>query len=294
MGRAGGSGGHRSGGGMHSSGGHRSGGSSFSSGGGRSRSSSSGMSSRPSGGFGRPRGSFDSGPRSGFGYRSSPPPRPNGGFRHSAPPPPSSRGFGYSTSPLGHRSGIGCSSILAIPITIVGIIILCLTVGTSCSSCSSSFHSDTSISAPFVPGANNQGTNQVSYATSRGTYFEDNLEMHLSSSVFDNNMKKFKDQTGITPFVYTCSLVNGSTSPSDGDLDAVYNKLGLKDSVLLIYQEYNDTYGVWVYIDDSISEEQFPTACIDAMEDYIVSNYDGSMSNAELLSGAFIATLDII
>ena len=290
MGRAGGSGGHRSGGGMHSSGGHRSGGSSFSSGGGRSLSSSSGMSSRPSGGFGRPRSSFNSSPRSDFGHH-SPPPRPHGGFRYSAPPPPSSRGFGYST---GHRSGIGCSSILAIPITIVGIIILCLTVGTSCSSCSSSSHLDTYISAPVVPGANNQGTNQVSYATSRGTYFEDNLEMSLSSSIFDNNMKKFKDQTGINPFVYTCSLVNGSTSPSDDDLDAVYNKLGLKDSVLLIYQEYNDTYGVWVYIDDSISEEQFPTACIDAMENYIVSNYEGSMSNAELLSGAFIAALDII
>lgn len=291
MGRAGGSGGHRSGGGMHSSGGHRSGGSSFSSGGGRSRSSSSGMSSRPSGGFGRPRGSFNSSPRSGFGHHSSPPLRPNGGFRHSAPPPPSSRGFGYST---GHRSGIGCSSILAIPITIVGIIILCLTVGTSCFSCASSFHPNTSMSSPFVPGANNQGTNQVSYATSRGTYFEDNLEMSLSSSIFDNNMQKFKDQTGINPFVYTCSLVNGSTSPSDGDLDDVYSKLGLKDSVLLIYQEYNDNYGVWVYIDDSISEEQFPTACIDAMENYIVSNYEGSMSNAELLSGAFIAALDII
>lgn len=245
MGRAGGSGGHRSGGGMHSSGGHRSGGSSFSSGGGRSRSSSSGMSSRPSGGFGRPRSSFNSSSRSGFGHHSPPPPRPYGGFRHSAPPPPSSSGFGYST---GHRSGIGCSSILAIPITIMGIIILCLTVGTSCSSCAFSSHPDNSISAPFVPGANNQDISQVSYATSRGTYFEDNLEMSLSSSIFDNNMQRFKDQTGINPFVYTCSRVNGSTSPSDGDLDAVYNKLGLKDSVLLIYQEYNDTYGVWVYI----------------------------------------------
>lgn len=283
MGRAGGSGGHRSGGGMHLSGGHRSGGSSFSSGGGRSRSSSSGMSSRPSGGFGRPSGGS-------FGHH-SPPPRPHGGFRHSAPPPSSSSGFGYS---IGHRSGIGCSSILAIPITIVGIIILCLTVGTSCSSCAFSSHPDNSISAPFVPGANNQDISQVSYATSRGTYFEDNLEMSLSSSIFDNNMQKFKDQTGINPFVYTCSRVNGSTNPSDSDLDAIYNKLGLKDSVLLIYQEYNDTYGVWVYIDDSISEEQFPTACIDAMENYIVSNYEGSMSNAELLSGAFIATLDII
>lgn len=287
MGRAGGSGGHRSGGGMHSSGGHRSGSSSFSSGGGRSRSSSSGMSSRPSGGFGRPRGGFGSRPRSGFGYHSSPPPRPHGGFRLSAPPPPSSRGFGYSTSPLGHRSGIGCSSILAIPIIILGIIIFCLTASSSCSSGS---YSEPFTSASIVSGVNSQ----VSYATSRGTYFEDNLEMSLSSSTFDSNMKMFKDQTGINPFVYTCSLVNGSTNPSDSDLDAVYNKLGLKDSVLLIYQEYNDNYGVWVYIDDSISEEQFPTACIDAMENYIVSNYEGSMSNAELLSGAFIVTLDII
>ena len=283
MGRAGGSGGHRSGGGMHSSGGHRSGGSSFSSGGGRSRSSSSGMSSRPSGGFGRPRSSFNSSPRSDFGHH-SPPPRPHGGFRYSAPPPPSSSGFGYST---GHRSGIGCSSILAIPIIILGIIIFCLTAGSSCSSGS---YSEPFTSAPIISGANSQ----VSYATSRGIYFEDNLEMSLSSSIFDNNMQRFKDQTGINPFVYTCSRVNGSTNPSDSDLDAIYNKLGLKDSVLLIYQEYNDTYGVWVYIDDSISEEQFPTACIDAMENYIVSNYEGSMSNAELLSGAFIATLDII
>lgn len=290
MGRAGGSGGHRSGGGVHSSSGSRSGGGGFSTshssghgGGSSSNRGGGGFSSPPShGGFSSPPsygGSFDRPPR--HHGRGAPPPPYSG--RIDAPPP----------LPPRHHSGggrAGCFSVVSSILAVVGVFLIVIMFNSchSCTTCAPNSSHSTRNDYRDEP-VHDEPVEGTQYKTSKGTYFEDNLEMELNTSAFTSNMDKFKQQTGITPFVYTCQTVNGTTTPEDGDLDAIYRKLGLSNAVLLIYQERDNQYDVWVYIDDNISEQKFPTSAIDKMEDYVVSNYEGNMSNAQLLSGAFLA-----
>lgn len=259
MGRSGGSGG------MHSSGG-RSGGSGFSSGSNRTSSSSHSSPSTPP--------SYDR--------------RPN--FREHRPPPPRCNSRSYRRTYHTGTQNLGCS-IVSLITSLLGLFVIvglvfALQGFVSCVSCLSS-------------GSNNQHTqsnyqeySEPNFKTEKGEFFEDNLEMDLNTATFERNMKKYKDTTGITPFVYTCQSFNSGTEPINAELKSLYKRLGLSNAVMLVYQEKNNTYGVWVYIDDAVTVEQFPDKNIDIMTDYVISNYEGNMSNAQLLSGAFLATLN--
>lgn len=287
MGRAGGSGGRSGGSGGFRSSGSRSGSSGFST----SKPSSS---SSHSSGFSSPsrRSTPPPPPR-----RSAPPPPP----RHSPPPPrynnygrPSRFHNGYS----GGYSRGGCLGAVAAVIGLVAIVmgLIFLSNCISCAGCLGCLPSqvlDTGNHGgdPGNNPPNNPGSVANNYATERGAYFEDHLEMNLNTSAFERNMQEYKTKTGINPFVYTCESYNGRTDLTDGDLESIYSRLNLKDTVLLVFQEKNDRYGVWVYIDDSISIEQFPDENINIMIDYIIANYESNMSNAQLLSGAFLATI---
>lgn len=287
MGRSGGSGGHRSGGGSFSNSGSRAGKSGFST----NRTPSSSSSSPPR----RTYQMSNRGMRNMYHNNTPPPPPPprhhgysrgmvGAPIRHSMPPP----------TPPTPRRRIGIlGSLVSIISCVIALLMICGAV-----SCASKMLSNRSSQTqqPYPQNQNvvtdyNNGAT-TAYKTQTGTYYEDNLDMYLDNSTFTINMEKFEKQTGIKPFVYTCESYNGRTDFSDSDLDDIYRKLKLSNSVLLVYQESGNRYGVWIYIDDSISEDKFPTSAINIMEEYIVSNYEGNMSNAQLLSGAFLATLN--
>ena len=283
MGRAGGSGGHRTGGGSHRSSGNRSGGSSF-----RSSSRSSSRSSR----------------RSSHGVSNFNKMPINNDFNMSSPPPPQHRSFfsaggynRYNQTPMYDepnyvennkiRSPFGIfSTIMGIVlslIVVVSIFKLVISVIKE-NNVQNQDYSYTDINSDY-----SENIAETAYKTSKGLFYEDHLEMQLSEPVFNDNMQTFRDKTGVNPFVYTCQKVNGTTEPTSEDLDILYKNLGLIDSVLLVYQEYGEEYGVWVYVDDNITVEQFPDEFIDKITNYVVDNYEGNMTNAELFSRAFLS-----
>lgn len=131
------------------------------------------------------------------------------------------------------------------------------------------------------------------YKTSKNDYYEDHLEMQLDKTTeFTKNMQTFKTKTGLKPFVFTCERINGSSVPSDADFDElaeyIYTKNKLTDTVLLIYQESDDNWGCWVYMDDSVTEREFSDEAIDRLIDFIENNYDSSYTNGQLFSKAFL------
>lgn len=285
MGRAGGSGGSRSGGASRHSTGSRS----VSS----SRSSSS-LSNRPSrsyssGGFGSNRGGFS---HNTYSPPPSPPPRPR--YRpHFSPrydSPTYYNRTSYRTPPL------GCSSMaIKIIIASIVVIILLMILGKTLTSCSRRETQPTSSS--FSSSANTTKIWSSSYKTSKNAYFEDNLELQLDkTSKFAENMKMFEAKTGLKPFIFTCEMINGLSVPDDDDFDElaeyIYSKNKFTDTVLLIYQESADNWGCWTYMDDSVTEEEFSDDAIDRLSEFIENNYDSSYTNGELFSKAFLYAIE--
>lgn len=263
MGRAGGSGGSRSGGVSHHSGGRSGGGhSSF---------------SRPSGGR-RP---------SGGGFR---PPPPRGGFGGHRPPPPPPGG-GYRRHYYGGGGGrIGCGSLIGGILSLVILVSLAM-MCVSCSSCAAR----PSGGSPYQTHYSQQAK-KTNYKTQKGTYFEDHLEMDLDQDVFNENMATFETKVGSKPFLYTCESLDGNYTPSDDDFDEfaekLYTKLGLKNTVLLIYQEApNEDWGIWTYMDNEVTVDKFPDSSIEKLYKFVEDNYDGSFTNAELFSLAFVSSI---
>ena len=286
MGRAGGAGGGRSGGSSsHSTGRSSSGGSRSSSGGSRPSSSHSSFShsSRPSGGgFG------------GGGHRPPPSRHSLGGHRPPTPPPsgggyrghrPHYRSSGYYS---GGSGGLGIRSCLTSLICIFGVIALIFILLLNFRSCSYSTQSGN-------PNTQIHASQTANYKTSKGTYFEDHLEMQLDTKDFNSNMKLFEDKVGSKPFLYTCERVNGKSAPSDEDFETfteqLYSDLKLKNTVLMVYQESDENWGVWVYMDNEVTEAKFPDESIDKLYKFVEDNYEGSYTNAELFSLAFVNSI---
>lgn len=283
MGRAGGSGGSRSGGASRHSTGSRSTSS--------SRSSSS-LSNRPprsysGGGFGSNRGGFNHNPYS------PPPPspprpryRPHFSTRYNSPT--------YYNGSSFHTAPLGCgSTVIKIIIASIAVIILLMVLGKTLTSCSRREAPQSS----FSSSVNTTKIWSSSYKTSKNTYFEDNLELQLDkTSKFAENMKMFEAKTGLKPFIFTCEMINGLSVPDDDDFDElaeyIYSKNKFTDTVLLIYQESADNWGYWTYMDDSVTEEEFSNDAIDRLSKFIENNYDSSYTNGELFSKAFLYAIE--
>lgn len=277
MGRAGGSGGSRSGGVSHHSGG-RSGGGGHSSGGHSSF-------SRPSGGHRPSGGGF------GGGFGGHRPPPPGGGFGgHRPPPPPPGGGYHHHYGGGYRGSGIGCGGLIGGIISLVILVSLAM-MCVSCSSCAARPSGGSPSQSHY-----SQQVQQTNYKTQKGTYFEDHLEMDLDQDVFNENMATFEAKVGSKPFLYTCESIDGNYSPSDDDFDEfaekLYTKLGLRNTVLLIYQEApNEDWGIWVYMDNEVTVDKYPDSSMEKLYKFVEDNYEGSFTNAELFSLAFVSSI---
>ncbi len=294
MGRGGGGGGRSSGG--FSGGGRSSGG--FS-GGGRSSGgfSGGGRSSGSFGGAGRAGGSSGRGrPGGGFGG-----PGPGGSRR------PAGGGFGPGGGPVpprgpmppgGYRTGGGCcSSFLIMPILIILIACILIFSFTGITRTSAS-GSDSGITASTVERTKLDSSKCQEY----GSYYTDELNWFGNGSEIESGMKEFYEKTGVQPYLYLTDSVNGSSNPSESQLqsysETIYSNLFSDDGhlVLLFYQQDNDygNYEMWMTI-GSDADDVIDTEAMNIIFDYVEKYYyDDSVSEEGVFGKAFSSAADRI
>lgn len=275
MGRGGaGGGGSRSSGGgsrggSRSSGGHRGG-------------SLSGGRGGFSGGFGgssRPRTPRpSSGPVFGGGSHPAPPP-PRGGF-HPAPPPP--RG-GYYRRPR-RRSGLRLSSLI---VSIVLIAVL-LTVFLAVIGGMSDSVTSSTIERQKLPAD----------AVITTDYYEDHLDWVESSSRLESGMKHFFSKTGVQPYLYLTETVNGSSMPTDEEMEsfanALYDELFEDEGhLLVVFQEYqgDGNYFAWC-VAGKQAKTVFDKEARDIFFDYLDNYYYSDLDTSDYFSTVFEETGD--
>ncbi len=270
MGRGGGSGG-RSGGG--SFGGSRSSG-------GRSGGIFGGGPSRGSYGGGRSGGGFLGG---GMG-RPFPGPFSDGGNYGGG-------GFGGGGSG-GGAGGSGCFTVIMCLIVIFVILIL--------------FSASSGISMLGGSGGSSDITKSTVQrealpvgSVNETDYYTDELGWIKNQTQLVSGLKYFYQKTGVQPHLYITDTVNGSHSPSAGELDAyarnLYDQLFTDEAhLLLVFLEYNNNY-MDRYVCGTQAKTVIDTEAGDILLDYIDRYYyDDSLTDEVFFSKSFSDAADRI
>jgi uncharacterized membrane protein len=309
MGRGGGSGGRSSGGsggGSRSSGG-RSGGSFGSSGraggsfGGNSGGSSFGTRRSGdafgggSGGFGGPFGGSFGSRRSGdafgggFGgfFGGGPGISPLGNSRPSGAPIGGRRSYAG-----GRSSGCGCFTAVVLLI-LVGILLAIVFAVRSCS-VSSNSGEDVEITKSTV----------AREALPRGSvdetgYYTDQLGWIDNQTQLLPGLKRFYQKTGVQPYLFITDTINGSHSPTAGELDeaarSLYDELFTDEAhLLLVFFEYDSNY-MDRYVCGTQAKTVIDNEAANILLDYVDRYYyDSSLSEGAFFSKAFSDAADRI
>lgn len=124
-------------------------------------------------------------------------------------------------------------------------------------------------------------------------YYADTIGWIRSGSKLKAGMKSFFDDTGVQPFLYLTETVNGSTCPSDEEMEAFANSLYdelFEDEghLLVVFQEYNSdgNYLVWC-VAGKQAKTVFDDEARDIFFDYLDHYYYSSYSEDEFFSKAF-------
>ena len=288
MGRSGGSGGGRSGGGFSGgsrggggfSGGSRGGGGrSFGGGGGRSSGGSFGGFSGHSGGGYRP---------SGGGYRPS-----GGGFYPG--------GMGYSGRGGGGGAGcggFGCGGCLTtIIVVIVILFVLAILYGVISEVGGTISSAGSSGSSGSVAKSTVQREALPASASSETGYYTDEEDWFSRPSDLESGLKYFYKKTGVQPYVYVVGSSHGTTLSAlqtfaDEQYDALFN-----DEAHYLMVFYDDGYGgySWAYSLGNQAKSVMDNEANEILADYIDRYYyDNTITDEEFFSLSFEKTADRI
>lgn len=130
------------------------------------------------------------------------------------------------------------------------------------------------------------------YVTTTDYYYDD-MDWIGSGSKLEKGMKSFYQETGVQPFLYLTETVNGSTYPSESEMDAfakqLYDELFEDEGhVLVVFQEYNSDGNYYCYyVAGKQAKTVFDDEAADILLDYIDQYYYSDMSEEEFFSKAF-------
>ena len=280
MGRSGGGGGGGGGGfsGGFSGGGRSSGG--FSGGFGGGRSGGGGFGGGPGGGFGGGRG----GGGRGFGGFGGPvivnAPRYYGGGPGGTRPGPGGRRNGCGT---------GCGTMVIILVVFFVIIGIFSSLSGGVSSASITKSTETRTALP-------------SGSVTETAYYTDEPGWITNKSELLSGMKKFYQETGVQPYIYIASSVNGTSSPTTAQIssysDSLYSELFTDEAHFLVVFCDNGNEGYTVgYTIGSQAKTILDDEAISIFHDYLDRYFNtssDSMTDEEFFSRTFGDTADRI
>ena len=124
-------------------------------------------------------------------------------------------------------------------------------------------------------------------------WYTDELGWIHSGSTLEAGMKEFFDKTGVQPYLYLTDTVNGTTIPSEEDMDSYANQLydELFDDeghILLLFYEHNSdgNYREW-YVCGAMAKTVLDQEACDILLDYVDHYYYSDLTEDEMFSRAF-------
>lgn len=270
------------------------------------------------GGFGGshgPRGGFGGGPRGGFGG----PPPPRGGF--GGPPPPRGPrrphwgyGWGWGWGPRRrYYGGGGCLAPFIVMIVFVVMMFVFVTVNIFGGIFSRPSHSYPTVSesktvmttievSDITPSTRRRSPLDPKYCKPIDKYLSD--EMGALPTAADEYavigvLKDFYLLTGVQPFLWVASELDGNKSPDYDTLEqAMYSKytelFDDEGHLLVLYFLYPDTtYNTWYMWGDDAHEYVMDDAACEILLDHIDRNYEkncdleGNVDYTQMFCAAF-------
>lgn len=124
-------------------------------------------------------------------------------------------------------------------------------------------------------------------------WYTDELDWIQSDTKLESGMKQFYKKTGVQPYLYITDTVNGTTHPTENDMDTYANQLYdelFKDEghILLLFYEYNSNseYKTW-YVCGAMAKTVMDQEACDILLDYIDHYYFSDLSEDDMFSTAF-------
>jgi hypothetical protein len=123
-------------------------------------------------------------------------------------------------------------------------------------------------------------------------YYTDELREIGNGSELTSGMKNFYRKTGVQPYLYTVSNINGDFSPSDAQFDqfadAVYDELFTDEAhYLMVFFQAGGNNMIWHWYGEQAATI-LDAEALDIIEDYVVRYYlDESISVERAFSKAF-------
>ena len=132
------------------------------------------------------------------------------------------------------------------------------------------------------------------YVTLTGDWYRDDNGDWISDKVtLERGMRKFYEQTGVAPYLYLTETVNGSTRPTEREMDEFANKLydqlfADEGHLLVIFQEYNsDGQYYSYYLAGKMAKTVMDDEAGEILLDYIDHYYYSDLTEDELFAKAF-------
>ena len=192
------------------------------------------------------------------------------------------------------RGGCG-SAFVAIAIFIVFLIIAAI-CGVAASAQSAGGAASSAGSSSAASGITKSTARReklpAEYVTETGWY-TDELGWIKSGSKLIAGMRSFYNKTGAQPYLYITDTVNGTTSPSDADMEAcaqaLYEELFADEGhVLLLFYEHNEdaNYKTW-YVCGAAAKTVIDKEAGDILLDYVDRYYYSNLEDDEMFAAVF-------
>lgn len=124
-------------------------------------------------------------------------------------------------------------------------------------------------------------------------WYTDELGWIQSDSTLETGLKEFFNKTGVQPYLYLTDTVNGTTAPTEKDMDSYANQLydRLFDDeghILLLFYEHNSdgNYKEW-YVCGTMAKTVMDQEACDILLDYVDHYYYSDLTEDEMFSRAF-------
>ena len=130
------------------------------------------------------------------------------------------------------------------------------------------------------------------YVTETGWY-TDELGWIKSGTKLTRGMRSFYNKTGVQPYLYITDTVNGTTSPSDADMEiyaqALYEELFADEGhVLLLFYEHNEDANYKTrYVAGAMAKTVMDSEAGDILLDYVDAYYFSNLEDDEMFAAVF-------
>lgn len=134
-------------------------------------------------------------------------------------------------------------------------------------------------------------------AVSETEYYTDEIGITGSKADLENGMRYFFKKTGVQPYLYLTNSVDGTTSPSDSQLEsftnALYDNLFVDEGhLLMLLQDSGTRYRIWI-VTGTQAKQVADNEALNILVDYIDRYYyNNSKDAAQSLGMAFEKTAD--